>query len=80
LAPFTSKNFVLQSNNTPVSDQCQEIWRIPPPGLLGHHQRNRLKDKAAEQYGLFLDLWKDADPNLPEPADAKKRLAALGFN
>jgi len=49
--------------------------------LLGKvYEEKGDKQKAIENTEKFLDLWKDADPDLPDLIDAKERLARLKGN
>jgi serine/threonine protein kinase/tetratricopeptide (TPR) repeat protein len=41
------------------------------------YQQQGNSAKAVENYEKFLDLWKDADPGLPQVEDARKRAVAL---
>ncbi len=41
------------------------------------YEKKGMKEKAAEQLNKFLVMWKDADNNLPELIDAKKKLRRL---
>ena len=41
------------------------------------YQEQGLAEQAIASYEKFLELWKDADPDLPELTDARSQLAAL---
>jgi tetratricopeptide (TPR) repeat protein len=41
------------------------------------YEKSGWTGKAIESYEEFLEIWKDADPGIPELGDAKERLARL---
>ena len=46
--------------------------------LLGlAYEKTGSRAKAIEEYQQFLEIWKDADPGIPEVEDAKQRLSRL---
>jgi tetratricopeptide (TPR) repeat protein len=54
------------------------IWAVKAYYLLGlAYEKSGWNEKAVEKYEEFLDIWKNADPGIPEIADARQRLARL---
>jgi tetratricopeptide (TPR) repeat protein len=54
------------------------IWAVKAHYLLGlAYEESGWNKKAIEQYEEFLEIWKDADPGIPEVEDAKERLEKL---
>jgi tetratricopeptide (TPR) repeat protein len=60
-----------------LGGEYQEYW------ILAHYQLGKTYEhkgeieKAIEFYEKFLDIWRDADPDLPALVDAQGRLAKL---
>ena len=54
-----------------------DIYAISLYSLGKIFEQQGQKERAIEHFERFLDLWKNADPGMPEVADAKARLAAL---
>jgi tetratricopeptide (TPR) repeat protein len=54
------------------------IWAVKAYYLLGlAYERSGWTEKAIEKYQEFLEIWKNADPGIPEIEDANQRLARL---
>ena len=54
------------------------IFSVKAHYLLGlAYEQSGWTRKAIEQYEEFLEIWKDADPGIPEIEDARQRLVRL---
>ncbi|MCK4427541.1 MAG: tetratricopeptide repeat protein, partial [candidate division Zixibacteria bacterium] len=54
------------------------IWAVKAHYLLGiAYEKSGWNKKAIEKYEEFLEIWKDADPGIPEVEDAKERVKKL---
>jgi eukaryotic-like serine/threonine-protein kinase len=60
-----------------VSWEPQQHWLVAYVTLASDYARRGEKQKARDTLATFLNLWKDADPNLPLLKQAKAEYAKL---
>ncbi len=61
----------------PASQDRRLIDPLHRYELAKLYERKGLREKAIVQYEKFLSIWKNADADLPQPKDARARLARL---
>jgi len=57
--------------------EAQDVWSLAPYELGKLYEARGDVAAAAKWYGRFLESWKDADPDIAEVVDAKRRLVRL---
>jgi len=58
----------------PLGYEPQESWVLAHYELGKLYQQKGQDEEARKYFSRFLEIWKDADPDLPVLVDAKKRL------
>lgn len=69
--PTISLTFLPAADYWPIASVKAHYW------LGVAYEQKGERDKAKKEYEKFLEIWKEADFNSPELADAKVRLAKL---
>ena len=54
--------------------ETQQLWLAAHATLAADYAAKGDREKAKQTLGLLLDLWKDADPDLPLLKQAKVRI------
>ena len=66
-----------------AAKKLESVIRINPNHAQSHYllglvyQKRGEQEKAKEHFEKFMDIWKDADDNLPQLVEAKKQLEVL---
>ncbi len=60
-----------------LGNESQEKWILAHYYLGKAYEQKGEREKAIESYESFLNIWKDADPDLVALVDAKRRLTKL---
>ena len=73
----------MQGRLDEAAEVHREMLRIYGGHALSHYELGTIYEEmkrpaeAKKEYAKFLEMWSEADEDLPQLIDARKRLAAL---